>query len=213
MLGFLSRVWARLRVILGARAAYVSAVLPVGLNHTHLRVYVNGSELNPPSYPVITSNSTHYFVYFCVFFASVCEISILFDPVAATVDLKPETLNLASSGNYATAYIELPDSINLNDIVLSTILVNGAIPVCQEALVTIGDYDMDNVPDLMVKFGRAEVASFLPLSSAAAELDAKEFSTTILAITGELSNTQPFTGSDTVRIFERGCMPLLNYTP
>ncbi|MCK4481777.1 right-handed parallel beta-helix repeat-containing protein, partial [Candidatus Bathyarchaeota archaeon] len=46
------------------QTAYVNASFPVGLNKTAIKVYVNEAELTPPPFPIITSNGTHYFVYF-----------------------------------------------------------------------------------------------------------------------------------------------------
>jgi len=37
--------------------------MPMGLNTTNIIVLVDGTEL-PPPFPIITSNSTHYFIYF-----------------------------------------------------------------------------------------------------------------------------------------------------
>jgi parallel beta-helix repeat protein len=43
---------------------YVLVVFPRGLNTTDITVSVDGHILIPPPFPVITSNSTHYFIYF-----------------------------------------------------------------------------------------------------------------------------------------------------
>jgi phage shock protein E len=67
--------------------------------------------------------------------------------VTAAVDIKPETLNLKSNGNWITAYIELPSPYNVNNIVVSSI--------------KIGDYNGNGVADLMVKFDRSAVEGLL----------------------------------------------------
>ena len=45
------------------QTACVNVTMPVGLNETAITVYIDGAEL-PPPFPTITSNGTHYFVYF-----------------------------------------------------------------------------------------------------------------------------------------------------
>ena len=70
----------------------------------------------------------------------------------ATISIHPKILNLESKGDWITAYIELADSYNVSDIDVSTITLNGIIPANLEALIEIGDYDNDSIPDLMVVF-------------------------------------------------------------
>jgi hypothetical protein len=44
--------------------AYINITSPVGLNKTEIKVFIDNTELIPPPYPVITTNGTHYFIYF-----------------------------------------------------------------------------------------------------------------------------------------------------
>lgn len=81
--------------------------------------------------------------------------------ITATIDFDPNTLNQKSKGNWVTVYIELPSGHNVADISIASLLLNGTIhaeawPYC------IGDYDKDGIPDLMVKFKRADVINLLP---------------------------------------------------
>ena len=81
--------------------------------------------------------------------------------ITATIDFDPNTLNKKSNGNWVTVYIELPAGYNVNNIIISSIRLQGTIhaepwPYC------IGDYDNDGIPDLMVKFKRADVINILP---------------------------------------------------
>jgi len=78
--------------------------------------------------------------------------------ITATVDIHPQTLNLRSRGKWITAFIELPEDYNVADINVSSIMLNDTIPAELRPL-AIGDYDEDGIPDLMVKFDRAEVIS------------------------------------------------------
>jgi len=43
---------------------YINTTLPVGLNKTEIKVFINGIKLTPPPFPIITKNNTHYFIYF-----------------------------------------------------------------------------------------------------------------------------------------------------
>lgn len=78
----------------------------------------------------------------------------------ATIDFQPDTLNLKSEGRFVTVYIELPEGFYVEDIDLSSILLNGTVPALPEPT-EIGDYDDDGIPDLMVKFERAAVQGVL----------------------------------------------------
>ena len=46
------------------KTAYVNITIPTGLNKTQIKVFIDNTELIPPPYPTITTNSTHYFIYF-----------------------------------------------------------------------------------------------------------------------------------------------------
>ena len=73
------------------------------------------------------------------------------------IDIFPETLNTHSlTGKWITAYIELPEGHDVNDIDLSSVKMNGEVPA-ESHPTKIGDYDKDGIPDLMVKFYRAKV--------------------------------------------------------
>jgi hypothetical protein len=116
--------------------------------------------------------------------------------VSANADIKPDALNLRSMGDWITTYIELSEGFSVNDINVSSIMLNNTIPADLLAPATIGDYDNDGVPDLMVKFDRAQVSQYI--------LDhvslTGQFTTVTLTVTGELDDGTPFMGSDTIRI-------------
>jgi parallel beta-helix repeat protein len=115
--------------------------------------------------------------------------------VRAKIDVKPDTLNLRSRGNWVTVYIELPACYKVADIDVSSIMLNGTVHA-EPRPASIGDYDNDGVPDLMVKFDRAKVIRFI--SSSIGKLG--KFMTVTLTITGELHNRASFRGSDEIRI-------------
>jgi hypothetical protein len=127
--------------------------------------------------------------------------------VPATVDIKPNTLNLRSRGKWITCYIELPEGYDVNDINVSTILLNDTIPPkmhrCRHGYkhpAGIGDYDSDSIPDLMVKFDRASVISYIVANVNITKLFEERFMTITLTITGYLNDDTMFQGSDTIKI-------------
>jgi len=121
--------------------------------------------------------------------------------VNATIDIYPQSLNLMSKGRgrWITVYIELPENYNVADINVSTLMLNDIISAELRPTAT-GDYDNDTIPDLMVKFDRTEVISYILANVNMTELIEKRFITVTLTITGKLYNGTPFQGSDTIRI-------------
>jgi len=127
--------------------------------------------------------------------------------VTATVDINPHALNLWSRGEWITAYIELPEGYYINDINVSSIMLDDTIPA-EPTPVAIEDYDNDKIPELMVKFNRAKTIEYI-----LANVDTKEG---FLTITGKLNDGTPFQGSCTIRIihidlYERLLTRMLRY--
>ena len=110
----------------------------------------------------------------------------------ATVDVKPDTLNLSTKGKWVTAYIELEEGFNVADIDISTVTLNHEVSA-QSRPNGIGDYDEDGIPDLMVKFDRASVQEVLDLGD---EVD--------VTIRGKLTGGASFKGTDTIRVIDEG---------
>ncbi len=112
--------------------------------------------------------------------------------IPATVDIDPDTLKLTSKGAPITAYIELPDGHDVNDTVVSTVVLawqDKSVPM-EETPTRIGDYDKDGLPDLMVKFSRAAVVEML----------AGYVGDTTFQVRGALISGALFEGSDTIRV-------------
>lgn len=123
----------------------------------------------------------------CLF--GVSEIQAFGKPVAtATIDFDPNTLNLKSKGKWVTVYIELLDGYDILDIDITTIMLNGQVPIGSHPY-GIGDYDADSIPDLMVKFDRTAVQNILTKGNAVE-----------IKITGKLYNTMLFIGTDYIRV-------------
>ena len=118
-------------------------------------------------------------------------------PVTATVDIDPHTLSLTSRGKWITAYIELPEGYNVSNIYVNSILLNDTILVDVEAPIAVGDYDLDDIPDLMVKFDRATMIEWLGTIDFGE--DTGKYYEISLTITGTVAVTQ-FSGSDRIKV-------------
>jgi hypothetical protein len=108
--------------------------------------------------------------------------------INATLDIDPDTLNLKSKGRWITTYIELPDGYDVNDINISTILLEDII-FAEKHPSEIGDYDNDGIPDLMVKFDRSEVEDILDINESIS-----------LTVSGGFFDDNTFEGSDAIRV-------------
>ena len=109
-----------------------------------------------------------------------------------TVDFDPDTLNLKSKGKVVTVYIELPEGYDVDDIDISTVMLNGIVPALAHPT-DVGDYDSDGVPDLMVKFDRSDVQDVLEPGN---EVE--------VTVSGQLTDGTTFEGTDTIRVIEKG---------
>lgn len=108
--------------------------------------------------------------------------------IPATINVFPSTLSLKSNGKWITAYIELSENYDATNIDILTVKLNGEIPA-ELHPTEIGDYDTDDIPDLMVKFDRQDVIALLSAGEAT------------LTVTGEVDGT-PFEGTDTIRVID-----------
>jgi len=129
--------------------------------------------------------------------------------VCASIDIKPDTLNLGSKGRWITSYIELLEGLDLNNINVSSILLNDTIPVASSTPATIDDYDNDGIPDLMVKFDRAKVIQYILAHVNRAELIEGRSITITLTITGKFEDGTTFKGNDTIRMVKNVKYPVL----
>jgi hypothetical protein len=124
--------------------------------------------------------------------------------VCSTVDIQPQTLNLASGGKWVTAYIELTEGYNVAEINVNSIKINNTLPIDPNAPVVIGDYDKDGILDLMVKFDRQALIDFILSKVDITELSRKRSMTITLTVCGSLNDGTPFYGIAAIRVL----MPL-----
>jgi hypothetical protein len=107
--------------------------------------------------------------------------------VPAVVDVDPDVLNPRSNGKWVTGYIELPNGYDPASIDVSTVMLNEAVPA-DLSRASVGDYDLDGVPDLAVKFARSAVIDSLPNGEAVE-----------VCVTGQVGG-ETFAGKDTIRV-------------
>jgi hypothetical protein len=116
--------------------------------------------------------------------------------ITAIVDIDPDTLNLSSEGVPVTAYIQLPQGCDVEDIDVGSILLNDLIPVTMKngyLWFELQDSDNDGIADtLMVKFDRSDVNEILEVGD--------EVEITVTGMVG----TIPFVGSDIIRVIDQG---------
>jgi hypothetical protein len=118
------------------------------------------------------------------------EVTSVPAPIAAPIDIDPDTLNLKSKGKWITCYIELPEGYDVADIDVSSVMLNDLVPA--EARPTgILDHDGDGVLELMVKFSRSGVQAILGAADQAE-----------LTVTGELADGTLFEGADTIKVLQ-----------
>jgi hypothetical protein len=109
-------------------------------------------------------------------------------PVAVSLDLSPNTLNLTSRGRWVTGRLEPEPPASPADIDVASILLNGSVPVDASAPSSIGDADEDGRPDLTVKFDRAAVT-----------LTVEEGDEVPITVTGKIGNVC-FQATDVIRV-------------
>ncbi len=110
------------------------------------------------------------------------------DVAEVTVYLGQDTLVLRKGNKPITAYIELPEGYDVNDIDTSTILLNQAV-VAQKKPVKTGDENGNGISDLMVKFKGKAVRNILQPGE---EVE--------ISVSGQLMDGTPFEGTDTIRV-------------
>jgi Thrombospondin type 3 repeat len=78
-----------------------------------------------------------------------------------SLTLTPKTLNLKSKGRAVTTFVELPSSIDPADLELSSLRLEGLLPILTPPTPKLGDADADGTPDLLAKFSRGALIGWL----------------------------------------------------
>ncbi len=123
--------------------------------------------------------------------------------ISALIDIDPDTLNRKSHGKWITVYITLPDDFDVGTIDTSSIAITSLAggescdpQYTQGADLSftpeVGDRDEDGIADLTVKFDRQVLLPNLCLDDVS------------ITIEGELTTGELFSGSDSIRIIDRG---------
>ncbi|MFC1921128.1 thioredoxin domain-containing protein [Chloroflexota bacterium] len=129
------------------------------------------------------------------------------DPVNATLEINPDTLNLKSMSNKnsITAFIELPSDAELNLIDINTVVLeaNGSTIVAQLHPISIEDHDNNDVLDMMVKFERQALIDALSHTEFSVwQKMSKFFGWKVnvnIGVRGYLDDGRHFYGEDTIR--------------
>ena len=112
-------------------------------------------------------------------------------PLIMAVSFDPRTLNLIHRGRWVTGFLEPASPFAAGDIDISSIRLNGTVPVDPAAPAAIGDHNGNSVPDLMLKFSREAVGLRV--------IDGDQVPVTV---TGTL-DSHPFAGTDHIRVLRR----------
>jgi hypothetical protein len=123
-------------------------------------------------------------------------------PIDALIDIDPDTLNTKSHGKWITVYITLREGFDVAAIDTSTIAITSlGGESCDPNYIQaadldftpeIGDRDEDGTDDLTVKFDRQILLDYICLDDVS------------ITIEGELTTGEHFSGSDSIRIIDRG---------
>ena len=130
-------------------------------------------------------------------------VKLASEEIQATIDVDPNSLNLKSKGEWITAYVELPEGYAVNEIDVSTVMLNDTVPAEMHPT-EVGDFDNDGVPDLMVKFDRASIIDCLENNMDWSNPERTKPLTYLvtLTVTGSLHDGTHFEGSDTIRVLK-----------
>ncbi len=110
--------------------------------------------------------------------------------LATAIDLDPDTLNMNSNGRWVTCRIAPPAGYSVAEIGIETPLLEGVVAA-------EGGEVQDGT--LVVKFDRQEVVTYLDdVLGITPPADVE------LSVSGELTDSTPFEGSDTIRIIRPG---------
>jgi len=108
--------------------------------------------------------------------------------IPAVIDIKPDTLNLKSQGQYVTVNATIETEYDENDIIIESVVLDGVIHA---------EWGEVNGTRLMVKFDRTEVIAHLQ-----GYPDGEEV---ILTVSGKFEDGIRFSGEDTITVINNEC--------
>jgi hypothetical protein len=128
-------------------------------------------------------------------------ITVVFSPdpvdtrlLWATASVSDYDINMTNNVIHGdTVTIEHVENLNVSDIDVSSLVLNGVIPVDSSIPATIGDFDNDSIQDLTVHFNKSRVAELLISQS-------EIYGDVNLEITGRLDNATPFQAVGTIKV-------------
>jgi hypothetical protein len=107
-------------------------------------------------------------------------------PISAEVDINPNTLNLASKGNWISCNIRLPDGYDVADIDPDSVYLEFLENKVQAESVQVDGQAAT------AKFSRSQVQDIIDIGQVE------------LTITGELTDGTVFEGTDVIRVIDKG---------
>ena len=125
-------------------------------------------------------------------FGDACDLSPSDEAYNGHLVINPKTLNLKSRGRVVTTFVELPAPFDPVDIDVASLLMEGAIPAAVPPIPKLGDGDEDGAADLMAKFSRRALITWLCETNR----DKGEIE---LRVTGSVAG-EPFEVRGTVRV-------------
>lgn len=126
-----------------------------------------------------------------IFFGSQALSPIDAFTLEATVEIRPNTINLNRQGRWITVFITLPQGYNVSDIDRSTIRLEGQFSP---------DWSNLEGDKLMVKFDAALITQYLWMQLFHMGDTRRSIQ---LKVTGQLENGAEFIGSDTVTVMNQ----------
>lgn len=117
----------------------------------------------------------------------VLKLGVCVPKFSTVITIYPRTLNLKSHGRWITVYIKFLEDCNIGNIDISTLRLNGTVPVESRPMSVWNN-------TLMVKFDRAALESYI---SNSISLNGR-FTKVALTVSGKLEDGTAFTGTDSI---------------